>query len=443
MKFILKKILVFIFLIFSFFQAFAGDGTITNLSLQKYLKVNVYSTAAARIINTSGTAITSYKTGWKLDNGAPNISGLINIGGGGLPTGGSYMNFTQDVRPTTQGLHVLKIWVKATGDTNAANDTLTFNFTALSINNYTTKVNLFEESTGTWCQYCPEGAAAIATIKPLPNTAIAVFHTGDIYETPEGETYFNAYFPGNIFTPGAMINMSENNNYIINTQRTAWLQDMNNRANSISPAQFTINPTYNVATRQLSVSIVTNFKYVENGDYYTNLYIVENGIVGTQVNATNPYTHDNVVRKMLGGSDGTSGIIPFTPVLNTDYTNSYDFTIPTTWNVNNLTIIGMVYKKIGAYRNTLNAAKYEFSTLLATTDFGISPNPAHNFITISDVALNIGDKVSVYNLNGQLLVDEELNPESPEINISSLPTGIYMLKVKTDQGILTKKFIKE
>ena len=452
MKITLCKIVVFCALMLSVGQVFAGDATIRTLNFHKYIKVNNYRSVTGTFTNLSGSNITSFRTGWKLDNGTANINSLINIGNGGLSSGtGAYMNFSSisDLRATTQGVHVLKVWVKATGDTNAANDTLTFIFTALSLNNYTDKVNLFEESTGTWCQYCPEGATVIATIKPLPKTAIAVFHHNDIYSTPEGEAYFNAYFPGNLFTPGAMINMSENGSYIINSQRPAWLGEMNARASSISPVQFTINPTYNITTRQLDVNLITNFKYVETGDYYTNVYIVENGIVGTQVNATNPYTHDNVVRKMLGGTDGTSGIIPTTPVLNTDYSNSYSFTIPTTWNVNNLSLIGMVFKKEGVYKSTMNAGRFDFTQLLSTAGFAsdaafsIAPNPADSFIKISDIELNFGDKVSVYNTNGQLVIDKELNGESSEINIESLPVGMYLIKIKTVGGISTKKFIKE
>jgi hypothetical protein len=451
MKITLKKSIIFSFLIFSFTQVFAGDAIINSIGFHRYVKVNAYRPVDGKIRNLSGSAITSLRTGWKLDNGTPNISGLTNIGGGGLTSGNSLVSFTSlsEARATTAGQHVLKVWVKAVGDTNAANDTLTFNFTALSVNSYVTKVNLFEESTGTWCQYCPEGAAAIATIKPLPNTAIAVFHDGDIYAIPEVDTYFNNYFNGSVFTPGAMINMSEDGNYIINTQRTSWLQEMNSRANSITPVQFTLNPTYNIATRQLDVNVVTNFKYVESGEYFTNVYIVENGIVGTQVNATNPYTHDNVVRKMLGGANGTSGIIPVTPTINNDYSNAYSFTIPTAWNVNNLSLIGMVYRKNGINKNALNASRFDLTQLLSntnfasTSEFSIAPNPANNFITLSGMEFNFGDTVAIYNLNGQLLISKELNDDSAEINISSLTSGMYLIKIKTDSGTKTKKFIKE
>nr|WP_294773798.1 Omp28-related outer membrane protein [uncultured Flavobacterium sp.] len=237
--------------------------------------------------------------------------------------------------------------------------------------------------------------------------------------------------------------MSENGRYSINSNYSAWLQEMNDRANSISPVQISMSPTYNTTTRQLNVSVTTNFKYIETSEYYTNVYIIENGVVGTQVNATNPYTHNDIVRKMMGGSIGTGGIIPNTPVLNTDYTSSYSFVIPSTWNVNNLELIALIYRKDGTTTYTLNASKYAFGQLLSTNDFTLSPNPAHDFIAIQDIALSIGDKVSIYNLNGQLLLREELISENSEINISELPFGMYLIKVETSSGIVTKKFMKE
>ena len=439
----LKKVILFGVLLLSFLPAFAGDGKVSNLTLNSYIATNSYKFIKARIYNVSGTNITSYRTGWRLDNGTVNNDMQTNIGGAGLAPGASYINFTSIVVlvVNTPGPHVIKVWVKATGDTNPSNDTLTFNFTALS--NYVDKTNLLEASSGTWCQYCPASEVEIASIKALPKTAIALFHRSDIYSTTEGDNYFFNYFPGTIFTPGAMFNMSENGRYSINSNYSAWLQEMNDRANSISPVQISMSPTYNTTTRQLNVSVTTNFKYIETSEYYTNVYIIENGVVGTQVNATNPYTHNDIVRKMMGGSIGTGGIIPNTPVLNTDYTSSYSFVIPSTWNVNNLELIALIYRKDGTTTYTLNASKYAFGQLLSTNDFTLSPNPAHDFIAIQDIALSIGDKVSIYNLNGQLLLREELISENSEINISELPFGMYLIKVETSSGIVTKKFMKE
>lgn len=444
MKIYLKNLIVVISLIFSFTQAFAGDAILQQLNLQPYTKLNTEYVIKGRVKNLSGSNITSFRTGWRLDNGVNNISNLTNIGGGGLTTGNTYLPFTDllnFLNVTSPGQHVIKVWVKATGDTNPLNDTITYNFKALAT--YVNRVALFEESSGTWCQFCPPASTVVNSIDNLSNAAVAVFHHSDIYSTTEGEDYYNPYFGGSIFTPGAMINMGEYGNYSINSYTTEWYGEMSSRNNAISPIELLINPTFNSSSRLLNVDLTSTFKLVENGDYYLNVYIVEDGIVGTQVNATNPYTHNHVVRKMLGGSSGTSGIIPLTPTLNTPYTNSYSFVIPASWNVNNLSLIGLIYSKNGNNKYTQNAINYSFSQLLSTTDFSVSPNPAEDTLIVDDLYFEEGNTLSIYNANGQLVLNENLNSKKVELTISNFPSGIYLIKVKTSEGVLTKRFVKK
>lgn len=66
----------------------------------------------------------------------------------------------------------------------------------------------------------------------------------------------------------------------------------------------------------------------------------------------------------------------------------------------------------------------------------IYPNPAQNILHIESE--NTIKKVSVFNMVGQNI----LNTNEETLNISNLTNGIYMLKVETDKGTVTKKFIK-
>lgn len=66
----------------------------------------------------------------------------------------------------------------------------------------------------------------------------------------------------------------------------------------------------------------------------------------------------------------------------------------------------------------------------------IYPNPAQNILYIE--SQNTIKKVSVFNLVGQNL----LNTNEETINVSSLTNGIYLLKIETDKGIISRKFIK-
>lgn len=71
--------------------------------------------------------------------------------------------------------------------------------------------------------------------------------------------------------------------------------------------------------------------------------------------------------------------------------------------------------------------------------FTITPNPASNFINLNlDKTLGTTYKVSIYDTSGKVVL-QALN--SSLITISSLKSGIYILKVKTDTNSITKKLI--
>lgn len=70
----------------------------------------------------------------------------------------------------------------------------------------------------------------------------------------------------------------------------------------------------------------------------------------------------------------------------------------------------------------------------------LSPNPARSLCRLSGDA----DKIILYTLSGRLLKQEIIrHQDSFEINTSSLPNGIYLLKILTNQGVLSKRVMIE
>jgi len=51
------------------------------------------------------------------------------------------------------------------------------------------------------------------------------------------------------------------------------------------------------------------------------------------------------------------------------------------------------------------------------------------------------NKVEIFDLSGKIILNSHSSFLIP-INVSHLPQGIYFVKIKTDEGIITKKFIK-
>jgi len=68
------------------------------------------------------------------------------------------------------------------------------------------------------------------------------------------------------------------------------------------------------------------------------------------------------------------------------------------------------------------------------------PNPATSELNIAPLNSRI-EKVSIYSFTGQLVKSVEGN--IAKIDISNLSSGIYLIKVQTDQGVLDRKIIKK
>ena len=67
------------------------------------------------------------------------------------------------------------------------------------------------------------------------------------------------------------------------------------------------------------------------------------------------------------------------------------------------------------------------------------PNPVENYLTIrskSEIT-----RVQVYSLLGDLVIDVKTN--FLRINLSNLNSGIYMIKIHSNQFFVTKKLIKK
>ncbi len=83
--------------------------------------------------------------------------------------------------------------------------------------------------------------------------------------------------------------------------------------------------------------------------------------------------------------------------------------------------------KINSNKKALNSD----NTTSELTEIKITPNPATNFINISN-ALN--SNVSIYDISGKL-VKQKLNLQSSIVNISNLSTGLYFVKLNSNNNV--------
>ena len=73
----------------------------------------------------------------------------------------------------------------------------------------------------------------------------------------------------------------------------------------------------------------------------------------------------------------------------------------------------------------------------------IYPNPTKDNLIIEINSTTTNQKLEILNLVGQTLFTNIINNNKTTINISAFPSGVYIIKLYTDNGTIVKKFIKE
>ncbi len=82
------------------------------------------------------------------------------------------------------------------------------------------------------------------------------------------------------------------------------------------------------------------------------------------------------------------------------------------------------------------------STLnIQAQNVNIFPNPANNSFYLEGVTSP--STIEMYDISGKLLVSKTWNVDDPSINIESLKSGMYILKIKNEDGVIVSRFLKQ
>jgi Leucine-rich repeat (LRR) protein len=93
--------------------------------------------------------------------------------------------------------------------------------------------------------------------------------------------------------------------------------------------------------------------------------------------------------------------------------------------------------ELSFFREPITLAK-DLATAEVKTDLVVYPNPASDFLYIKTTKLDV-EKSFIFDLSGKLL----MTGKSKTLNIAHLPAAVYILSVKTSQGLKSFKFIKK
>ncbi len=97
------------------------------------------------------------------------------------------------------------------------------------------------------------------------------------------------------------------------------------------------------------------------------------------------------------------------------------------------------------------AADYTLNSTLSTEDFisnsvtvTLFPNPVLETLNISNTNYTNGDRVSLYDLSGKIVLSQSLEEENSTIDVNALSTGVYILEYSTTSGdSTTRKIVKQ
>ncbi len=79
-------------------------------------------------------------------------------------------------------------------------------------------------------------------------------------------------------------------------------------------------------------------------------------------------------------------------------------------------------------------------------DLLVYPNPATQNLFIVNTFKGVNNQVQIFDLNGKLIVNQSVNTNgfsALEFNISDLKSGLYIVRVISDNQVSDSKFIKQ
>ena len=80
---------------------------------------------------------------------------------------------------------------------------------------------------------------------------------------------------------------------------------------------------------------------------------------------------------------------------------------------------------------------------LQESRLSIYPNPATDKITIETSGETIGSSLTLLNIEGQQLITSQITQQKTQLDISSLPSGVYFVRLTNDRTVEVGKFIKK
>ncbi len=443
------------------------DVAITSVNMPRYGLVNTDYTLEMVITNVGGNAITSLVAVW--DDGTTTNTATIPVNiAGGATVSVDHPDVVNYASAVANEITVTITTINGVADNNPADNTLMIPFNTMTQSG--TKAVLIEESTGTWCGWCPRGTVGLEYMATTyPNTVVAIaVHNGDpmtvsAYDTALvnviGAGWPNAGVdrklvgvdPGQSSLQGAFDTQITE---VVPVDLTASASQIGN--NLTISAQANFYTSFSSADFRLGVIITEDGVTGTSSDYgQTNYYSGgANGPMGGYESLPDPVpasqmVYDHVGRALLGGFNGQAGSVP--AAINAGDNVSYDFnyTIPATSNQDNMHIVVVLIDQtdgtiVSAVQSSVTQA-LSVEEVSGIDSIKIYPNPAKDLINVAFDASNGDYKITVTDMLGRTVINKSyeglFGNQNIELPVSQLNAGHYIMNINDGNASYSTKFI--
>lgn len=437
----------------------ANEVQFVSAKLNRYGLLNSNNTLTYTVKNTGSTPVTNLTINWN-DGTDHSVTVNRNIAVGATNT----VNHPNPVSYATvveKNLALSITAVNGSPDPVPANNTGAAKFNTVS--QASPKKVFFEEGTGTWCGWCPRGALAMDYMQTTyPNEFIGVaVHNQDpmmLADYDNGADFSG--FPGmNVdrVVKGADVSQATMVSNL-NSRKVLTVPVSLAASGDVSGNQITINAdaTFrtNFANSNYRLAVVISEDDVTGtatAYRQTNYYAGgANGVMGGYETLPNPVpanqmVYDHVGRALLGGYTGQPDSVPtaITDGQTTSYT--FNYTVPATSTVADMHAVILLIDQDNG--EVVNSKSVELATLTvnqnAATTFDIYPNPASEYINISN--LKGGSyTITIYDMLGRVIQSDKREVSDDEtfsLPIKGISKGEYIVNIATGNTSYSKHLL--
>lgn len=294
---------------------------------------------------------------------------------------------------------------------------------------------LLEEGTGTWCPYCPGAAMGLEQMYDENlDIAVIAYHEGDPYETTQSLSRLGYYgittYPSVLFDGGNIISGGSNTVSMYSSYKPVFDEKI------LIPSLYSMTmDVYQTSSTTYTATIdITQYNDYFTGPFKLYGAVTESSIL---VNWQGQNHLDFVFREMFPSTSGVS--VDFST--DTTYNGMITFELDTSWVRNNCSFV--VFLQHPSTKKVLQTAIIDMATISDVSQFGlpsvvVRPNPASEFVSIYADQL---EEITIMSLTGQTVLVQKANQDEMHLPVDHLPSGIYMISIKSAGNYTIRKLV--